>query len=231
MQLSVRGAAALLSVSEKTVYRWIKQGRMPALKINGQIRIQRSELLEWATANRINVAPAIFKDQEDERIRFAGLEDSLRAGGIYYRVGGEDVFSVLRSVVEIIPVAEGVSREHLLQVLLARESLGPTSVGRGISIPHPRNPVIMLTDRPLVSLCFLERPVDFGALDGQLVHTLFVVISPGMRTHLQLIARIAFALQRPSFMELLREQANREEILKAVAEIDRCVQSGRRQGK
>jgi PTS system nitrogen regulatory IIA component len=228
MQLTVRQAAELLKVSEKTIYRWIKQGRTPALRLNGRIRLQRSELLEWATANRINVAPAAYQGGEDERTSCAGLEEALRDGGIYYRVGGHDVFSVLRSVVDIIPVAEGVSREQLFRVLLARESLVSTSAGRGISIPHPRNPLLMLTGRSTVSLCFLEQPVDFHALDGQPVHTLFVVISPGIHTHLQLIARIAFALQQPFFMELIEEQASREEILKAAGEIDRAARPGRK---
>jgi nitrogen PTS system EIIA component len=45
MQLGVREVAELLNVSEKTVYRWLKQGKLPAYKINDQYRIHRAELL------------------------------------------------------------------------------------------------------------------------------------------------------------------------------------------
>ena len=36
MKLLVKDAARLLDVSEKTVYRWIKQGSIPAYRLNEQ---------------------------------------------------------------------------------------------------------------------------------------------------------------------------------------------------
>jgi nitrogen PTS system EIIA component len=62
MQLTVRDAAKLLSVSEKTVYRWINQGDLPAYRVNEQYRFNRAELLEWATARKINVSVEIFEE-------------------------------------------------------------------------------------------------------------------------------------------------------------------------
>jgi PTS system nitrogen regulatory IIA component len=41
MQLGVRDAATLLNVSEKSIYRWIKQGVIPAYQINDQYRFNR----------------------------------------------------------------------------------------------------------------------------------------------------------------------------------------------
>jgi PTS system nitrogen regulatory IIA component len=63
MQIDVKEAARLLAISEKTVYRWIRQGALPAYKMNDQYRFNGSELLEWATARRINVSPDIFKGE------------------------------------------------------------------------------------------------------------------------------------------------------------------------
>jgi PTS system nitrogen regulatory IIA component len=48
MQVDVKEAARLLAISEKTVYRWIRQGTLPAYKMNDQYRFNRSELLEAA---------------------------------------------------------------------------------------------------------------------------------------------------------------------------------------
>jgi mannitol/fructose-specific phosphotransferase system IIA component (Ntr-type) len=90
-----------------------------------------------------------------------------------------------------------VDREFLYKVLLARESLGSTGIGDGIAIPHVRNPIVLHLSRPIVTLCFLERPVDFGALDGQPVNTLFTLISPTVRAHLHLLSRLAFTLRDP----------------------------------
>ena len=69
MRVTVREAAALLKAPEAQVYEWIESGDLPAHRINDQFRINRSELLEWATGRNIAVAPALFhEDEEDERI-------------------------------------------------------------------------------------------------------------------------------------------------------------------
>jgi PTS system nitrogen regulatory IIA component len=228
-KLTVREAAALLDVSEKSVYRWIKQGVLPAYRINDQYRINRAELLEWATAQKMHVSPEIFAEPESETEAPPTLEDALRTGGIHYRVGGRDKASVLHAVVETIHLPENVDREFLYQVLLAREALGSTGIGDGIAIPHVRNPIVLHLSRPTVTLCFLEQPVDFGALDGQPVSTLFTLISPTVRAHLHLLSRLAFALRHPRFKAAVRSQASREEIFAALHEAEAAVHTARAQ--
>jgi len=224
VKLTVREAARLLNTSEKTVYRWIRQGVIPAYRINDQYRIHRAELLEWATARKIHVSPEIFLEPEAEGAPPSLLE-ALRAGGIHYRIGGQDKPSVLRAVVDAMKLPEEVDREFLYQVLLARESLGSTGIGEGIAIPHVRNPIVLHLSRPMVTLCFLERPVDFGAQDGQLVHTLFTLISPTVRAHLHLLSRLGFTLRDPGFLDTIRRQATREEILAALEKAETALVS------
>jgi PTS system nitrogen regulatory IIA component len=226
-KLTVREAAGLLNASEKSVYRWIKQGRLPAYRINDQYRINRAELLEWATAHKVQVSPEIFAEPESENGPVPSLEDALRAGGIHYRVGGHDKASVLHAMVDAMRLPEDVDREFLYQVLLAREALGSTGVGDGIAIPHVRNPIVSHLSRPTVTLCFLERPVDFGALDGQPVSTLFTLISPTVRAHLHLLSRLAFTLRDPRFHAALRTQASREEILDALHAAETALAAAR----
>jgi PTS system nitrogen regulatory IIA component len=218
MQLGVREVAELLNVSEKTVYRWLKQGKLPAYRVNEQYRFNRAELLEWATSEKLQVSPQIFADPEGSSQPLPNMAEAIRAGGINYRVGGGDKSAVLRSVVELMRLPDEVDREFLVQVLLARESLGSTGIGDGIAIPHVRNPIVLHIPRPMVTVCFLERPIDFGALDGKLVHTLFTLVSPTIRAHLHLLSRLSFALREPRFHRAITTQASREEILEAAAE-------------
>ena len=222
MDLTVRESARLLKVSEKTIYRWVRLGKLPAYRVNEQYRFNRAELLEWATSQRLNVSPEIFVEPGSEAST-TGLAEALRAGGIHYRVGGGDKSLVLQSVVELMPLPAEVDREFLLQVLLARESLGSTGIGNGLALPHVRNPVVMHIPRPMVTLCFLERPIEFGALDGQPVHTLFTLLSPTVRAHLHTLARISFALQQPGFAEAIHRQGSRDEILAASEAVDRVI--------
>ena len=216
MKLTVRDAAHMLSVSEKSIYRWIKDGVIPAYQINDQYRFNRAELLEWATSRRINVSPDIFAEPEGGDTPSPNLSEALAAGGIHYRLGGVDKASVLQAVVDVMKLPEEVDRKFLYQVLLAREALGSTGIGEGIAIPHVRNPIVLHVDRPMVTLCFLERPVEFGALDRQAVSILFTLVSPTVRAHLHLLSRLGFALRDPDFKAAVTQTASREQIHEAL---------------
>ena len=222
MDLSVHDSAHLLKVSEKTIYRWVKQGKLPAYRVNEQYRFNRAELLEWATSQRLNVSVDIFAEP-DGNGGTVSLTEALRAGGIHYRRGGTDKRSVLQSLVEIMPLPEQVDRQFLLEVLLARESLGSTALGNGIAVPHVRNPIVMHLARPMVTLSFLERPIEFGALDGQPVHTLFTIVSPTIRAHLHLLSRLAFALRQAEFMAVIAAQGSREQVFAASQAVDQTI--------
>lgn len=222
MQISVAEAAKLLFVSEKTVYRWLREGRIPGYKVGEVYRFNRAELLEWATARRIRVSPEIMAEPADSA-PLPSFAEALRAGGIVYRLNGRDKTEVLQAVVEAMRLPMEVDREFLLAVLLAREDLGSTGVGHGIAIPHPRSPVVLHVGRPTVTLCFLDQPVDYGAIDGEPVHTLFTIVSPTVRAHLLLLSRLSFALHSPEVQNLLAARASREEILAAFAAVEATI--------
>jgi len=219
MQLSVKDTAAILNVSEKTVYRWIKDQAIPFYKINEQFRFNRAELLEWATSRRIKVSPDIFKENGTGQEALPNLSDAVKAGGVIYRVSGKDQATVLRSIVD--------DRDFLYEVLVAREMLGSTGVGNGIAIPHVRNPVVLHVAKPTVTLCFLEHPIDFKAIDGKPVNILFTIISPTVRAHLHLLSRLGCLLHNEEFKAALARQASRDELLAMLERIEEDLFSDR----
>jgi nitrogen PTS system EIIA component len=226
MQLTVRDVSTLLKVSEKTVYRWINQGILPAYRVNEQYRFNRAELLEWATSRKMNVSADLFEEPESNALPLPSLAEALQAGGIFYRVGGADKESVLRAVVEHMRLPEEVDREFLLRVLLARENLQSTGIGEGIAIPHVRNPIVLHVARPMITLCFLEEPVEFGAIDGKPVYVLFSLISPTVRAHLRMLSRLSFALNDAGFKQTIIAQASRDEILNQARRVEAALDSG-----
>jgi len=213
VQVTVKTAASMLGVSEKTIYRWIKQSVIPHYKINEQYRFNRTELLEWATARRLKVSPDIFSEDSAGTAAHPSLLEAVRAGGIVYRLDGYDLAGVLRSIVDNLKLGDEVDRSFLYEVMLARETLGSTGVGNGIAIPHVRNPVVLHVGKPTVTICFLEHPIDFKAIDGKPVSILFTVISPTVSAHLHLLSRIGFVLHDPLFRAALGEHAARDVLL------------------
>jgi nitrogen PTS system EIIA component len=218
MQLQIKDICSLLNVSERTVYRWIKTGNIPHYKLNEQYRFNRVEILEWATAHKIAVSPDIFAEPESGDL--PSLSKAIEAGGIHYRVSGRDKESVLHSIVKQMRLPEEVDVDFLLQVLLARESLGSTAIGDGIAIPHPRSPIVLHVSKPIVSLSFLETPIDFDAPDAKPVSIIFTIVSPTIRAHLHLLSRLAFALKDESWRQTLARPGVREEILDTLKRIE-----------
>ena len=227
MNLTVRDVCGLLRVPERTVYRWVNQGILPAYRVNNQYRFNRAELLEWATTQRMTVSAELFDEPESAAVPLLDLAEALQAGGIFYRIRGADKVSVLRAMVEHLRVPEEVDREFLLHVILARENLQSTGIGDGIAIPHVRSPIVQHVPRPLITLCFLDQPVDFDALDGQPVHALFSLISPTVRAHLRLLSRLSFALQDAGFKRVIARQGAREEVLAEAARVERALEQQR----
>lgn len=221
MQLGVKEAAGLLNISEKSVYRWINQGFLPAYRVNDQYRFNRAELLEWATSRKINVSSDIFHEPASSGLPIPSLVESIQSGGVFYRIEGDSKSSVLKSLVEHMRLPDGVDREFLLRVLMAREELASTGIGDGVAIPHVRNPVVLHVSQPIISLCFLEKPVPFDALDGKPVHALFGLISPTVRAHLHLLSRLSFALRDPGFKSAIKRQALRDDILAEASRIEK----------
>jgi PTS system nitrogen regulatory IIA component len=101
--------------------------------------------------------------------------------------------------------------------------MGSTGIGDGIAIPHVRNPIVLHIPHPSVTLCFLDHPVEFGALDGLPVSTLFTLVSPTVRSHLHLLSKLAFALRDPQFRAVIANRGSRDEILQEARRVEKNI--------
>jgi PTS system nitrogen regulatory IIA component len=223
MQLTVRDVGRVLDVSEATVLRWIKQRGLPARHVAGQYRFNRAEVLEWATAQKIKVSPELFDDLAEEADMVPTLAEALAAGGIFHDLAGTTKEHALRALVGVLPLPDDLDRELLLRLYLAREASASTGIGDGIALPHVRNPIVLQVARPLITLAYLEKPVDFGALDGKPVQVLFSLISPTTRSHLQLLSRLSFALHAGPFRQAVLGRAPREQLLQEVGRVEAAL--------
>jgi len=224
MQLTVRDLTEMFNVSEATVTRWIKQQELPAQRVAGQFRFNQFEMLDWAIAHQIKVESSPIEPQIDSQPGLS-LGDALEAGGIHYKVSGDDREATFRGVVSRLPLPRDFDRELLLRLFLAREALGSTAVGDGIAIPHARRPIVLHVPQPLVTLCFLKRPIAYQAPDGKPVRILFSVISHTVTAHVQLLALLSHALRDPGFRESIVGTKSRQVIVREARRVEKSGQS------
>ena len=219
MKLTIQEVAKLLGSNEERVHDWIEEDDLPAQRVRGQFRINRAELLEWATKHDITLASRVFARSEETESE-PSLADALRAGGIHFDVPGGKLEIVLRKILEVLPLDDDVDRDTLLHVLIARDTLGVVAIGNGIAIPHVRTPIVLSSSGSIAALAFLVDPLPIPAADEQPVDTLFFLISPTVHAHLAMLAKLAFCLRASAFRDALRRRAPADEILRVAAEAE-----------
>jgi nitrogen PTS system EIIA component len=106
--------------------------------------------------------------------------------------------------------------DQVAPLLLKREDLGSTGIGRGVAIPHAR---LTELDRPFGLLAKLKQPIEFDAIDGQAVDIVFVLLLPAAAENGQLgaLALVARTLRPSEVLVGLRRAKTASEIYSAVA--------------
>jgi PTS system nitrogen regulatory IIA component len=225
--LDLRSAARFLGVDDAALSRWVRRGEISARRVHDQWQFDRVDLLEFAAARGIRVPPEMLTNPEEGGLALPRLSDAVRAGGVQHDVPGSDKATVLRAVVDALHLPAGLDRDFLYQMLLAREHLGSTGLGHGIAIPHPRNPIVLRVPAPAVAVSYLAKPVEYDALDGAPVHTLFTIVSPSMRVHLHLLAVIAAALGDPEVPKLIAARAPEAALVDAFDRVEAALERRR----
>jgi PTS system nitrogen regulatory IIA component len=110
---------------------------------------------------------------------------------------------LFQDIADVAQSAYGLDAQTTVEALLERESLGPTGVGHGVALPHARVPSL---DKVVGVFIFLEKPLDFGAVDRQPVDIAFALFAPeeaGVE-HLKALALVSRTLRETSFCTKLR---------------------------
>lgn len=218
MDLTVRETAALLKLTEKNVIRLAKERKLRGYKIYGQYRFNRDELNETILKHKIDVSPDV-KALVQSGIP-VNLPDLFARGGIHYGIKGNSAAEVIRNSVQHIPTPADVDKDRIISSLLEREEQMTTGMGEGLALPHPRSPIFADISCESISICFLEHPVDFAAIDGKPVHTLFIILSANSRRHLEVLSRISHLCSSPGFHQLLVSRAPADDITASIEQFD-----------
>jgi len=109
--------------------------------------------------------------------------------------------------------------EKVFQVLLERERLGSTGLGKGVAIPHARVPGLNHT---VAAMLTLAAPIDFESADGQPVDIAFGLLVPEDDTenHLQHLSRLVTLFRDAGICQKLRDARNADEVFELLLSID-----------
>ena len=157
-------------------------------------------------------------------IRNIHIGEFIDASGVVLELRGRRRDDVLLELIDHIPALgeRPADRQRLFAALQEREDLCSTSVGDGVAIPHARNALVGLVDRPVIVFGRKAEGLPFGSMDGSLVRLFFLVVAPTVTLHLQTLARLSRLLRNPHVRQglLAAETISRILSLVRVTEIE-----------
>jgi nitrogen PTS system EIIA component len=217
MRLTLQETAKLLDLPIGMVERWIRQGRIPISKSGEDCYFKKVVLEKWALTHNLSLSKMRTDRQETEAITSVSLRSAMEFGGIFHKIPGENVKEVLEAVASRNTFLNETNKKLLFERLIERENLTSTGIGNGIAIPHPRTPLHEVIKQPVISTYFLEKPIDFQAMDGKPVFVLFLLISTSVKTHLHLLSGLSLCLRDPSFITFLHSRPDQNSLMERIA--------------
>ena len=163
---------------------------------------------------------AYFSREESKGLSLASL---LLRGGLVVGIPGETVADIIRHGIQALPAFPGLDREDCIQALLARETRLSTAVGNGIGLPHPGSPIIADYDQESITLLRPAVPVAAPSPDGLPVHSLFIVLAANARRHLEILARLAWALSQETVLNALQSEVSLGTMVLLLRELDDVI--------
>ena len=221
MDLRVKDVAELLNVSEATVNQWVAKSSIPHYRLSKEFRFSRSEIEHWVLRSSSLPQP----EKEHLGTQHFGLYRALHKGDLYDDLVVEDKEELIRTVVQRIAKKLRLDAEVVSELLLDRERLMPTALSHGIAVPHTRD-FLLQESFDAVVMVSLRKPIEFGALDGQPVHTLFFLFACDDRRHLHLLAKIAHLCSNPAHLAFLTSRPPRDVLLDHIRKWEASIRQG-----
>ena len=131
------------------------------------------------------------------------LSDLIKPEAIIPALKASNKKQALQELCETAAQMVGLQSRPIFDIVLQRERLGSTGVGKGIAIPHGK---LVGLDEIVGLFARLDKPIAYEAADDQPVDLIFLLLTPedAGADHLKALARIARLLHEPSAATRLR---------------------------
>jgi nitrogen PTS system EIIA component len=221
VDLKIKDIAQLLVKSEKDVLKLVKENDIPHHVIQDRVVFNKEKVIEWALGR--NMPLNISDNSHFEEYQIKSLLPLLNKQSFFYNCTfTEELY--IEQMIELASFDKSVDRDVIVQLLKSREQLMSTAIGHGISLPHPRIPLVIGRDKPLIHFFFPNTFLDLHALDGKPVHTLILIISQTTKQHLSLLAHLSHLLSKTEVRQALKTRQPYAEILALIKSAEKSAQ-------
>ena len=227
--LSLERAAEHVHLEPNDLKHVAQRGEIDAQRRGDDWYFDHATLDEWAQRNLLAATPKELKSQHrammDENRRAHqegwGVADLFRSEAIDLSVAAKAKAGLLRDMTDLAERSGLVyDVDGLFKELEAREAAASTAIGEGVALLHPRFHDPYMFEETFVAYGRSERPVFFGAPDGEGTRHFFLVCSTDHEMHLHILARLAILAHGTDLMERLDVADSPEAVVAAIADCE-----------
>ena len=216
MDFTIKDVSVLLTRPEKEIQNLMKANEIPYQIINDKYFFNKQQIVEWALIRNIPINISNHSNMSEYQVK--ALNTILDQNSFYYDCAlTED--SYLEQMLGMVHLDANVDKAIIIQLLKNREAMMSTAIGNGISLPHPRIP-LMVGRNPLINFFFPQRPLDLKSIDGKPVHTIILLVSQTIKQHLSLLAHLSFMLSQETFRAALENRLSSQDLLDIINHIE-----------
>lgn len=141
------------------------------------------------------------------------VSDILESGTIVLDIeAGEKQELIKRLVNELRSSVDETLVPEIKKLVIEREDVMSTGVGKGIAIPHAKVPGI---ENHLCVFARLKNPIEFGSVDGEPVHLVFLLVGGHQKAgiHIKLLSKISRLLNHDNFRNQLLKASDEQSVI------------------
>jgi len=222
--MSLPELAVYLHLDEKTVYKLVTTGKLPAVGGERTWQFRRKEVDQWLERELLG-EDEHFEDVPDGMK--LPLEDLLPDSAIITDLRARTPMAVIEEL-----AARAYSNNWLADkpwfvgAVVERESLSSTAMDGGVAFLHTRAKDKGKIARPFVVVGRSYDGVAFGAPDGRPTFLFFLLGLKYDRLHLPILGRLARALRNPTTIAKLRSMSSADKIKALLLREDDAARAG-----
>ncbi len=224
--MTLSQVAAYLKVAEKTVLRMAHKSEIPCAKVASQWRFVKPMIDNWLLSKMKYFNPENELDRilvEDERALIP-VTRLLHHAFVICDIWPGTIEQVLGQLIE--PLFEAgiiADKTEYLNKLVVREQLLTTALGKGIAIPHIRNPRENPRGITLIIVGICKEGTDFGALDNAATKIFLLLCTDSEKLHLRILARLNRIINDHALIQELLQAPDEQAVIELFANKEKAL--------
>ncbi len=207
--LTVIEAAKLLKVSPNVIQEMINDDVFKAVKKGNTLKINKDEIDEWLA--KLNESEEQMLALKRTVCRFQDyflpeyVNMNFEADNKYEAIAK---MSIMAKELKIVR-----DQRWLYEVVVAREELVSTAVGKGVALLHPRHHHPSKIKKPSILFGRCEEGVEFDAPDNKPVTLFFMLLLHNDKQHLFSLSYISKFIMKNENLQALKDAKSPQEIV------------------